>query len=284
MPDAVTVYFNGRFMSKDEVRLSPDDRGFLFADGAYEVVRSYRGRLFELDGHLARLARSLHELRIEGLAANVFRDVAARLIERNGLADHEAVVYLQVTRGAAPRRHAFPPDGVAPTVYGTAYAIDPPQAKWTTGVRVLLAPDVRWARCDIKSIALLPNVLANQQAKENGADEAVFVRDGAVTEGSLTNVAAVRDGVLFTYPVSPYILPGITRAVVLRLCRSLAIPVQEFPVLEHELPAVDELMLLGTTTEVMPIVRVNDWTVGDGEPGPVTRRLQQAFREMTSDE
>lgn len=274
------VYFNGEFVPRAAVSISPDDRGFLLGDGVYEVIRSYNGRLFALKAHLKRLEYSLQQTRIERPAGVDFGGVAEELIRVNGLQDADALVYLQVTRGVAPRKHAFPPD-TPPTVYAFAAPFEPPREKWRSGVKVILVPDIRWLRCDVKSISLLPNVLANQQAKENDAYEAVFVRNGVVTEGSHTNFCAVFDGRLFTHPKSPYILPGITRDVVLDLCRNLNIPVEEYPILEKELPDADELIVTGTTTEIMPVVQVNGWTVGDGQPGPVTRKLQRAFDALT---
>ena len=144
-----------------------------------------------------------------------------------------------------------------------------------------MVPDIRWTRCDIKSISLLPNVLANQQAKERGVEEAVFVRDGAITEGSHTNVGAVFNGTFVTYPQSHYILGGITRQVVIGLCRQLDIPVKEFPILVDDLPNADEMIIMSTTSEITPIVQVDNQIIGDGKPGPVTTRLQQAFRKLT---
>lgn len=279
--DAI-VYFNGRYIPKRDVRISPDDRGFLFADGIYEVIRAYDGRLFETDAHLRRLENSLRALRIQGVDPAIFPDVATRLLEANDLSD--AALYIQVTRGEAPRKHAFPEPDVPATVYATVYTpkIDP--RKWDEGVRVILVPDVRWARCDIKTIALPPNVLASQRAKEADVEEAVFVRDGVLTEGSHTNVCAILDGTLVTYPLSNYILPGVTRAVVLDLCRRLGVPYREAPIYESDLDAIDELMILGTTTEVMPVVQVDHRTIADGRPGPVTLQLQQAFRRRAKGE
>jgi D-alanine transaminase len=274
------VYYNGSFRPKDEVCISPDDRGFLLSDGVYEVIRAYEGRLFRLDDHLQRLARSLREIRINGLDVNRLRGVAERLIEENDLAHSDASIYIQVTRGAATRRHAFPPAGTLPTVYVTASRFRGHPDAWDRGIKVVLVPDIRWTRCDIKAVALLPNVLANQQAKEHDAWEAVFVRDGLVTEGSHTNVCAVFDGQVVTHPLGPHILGGITRDVVLELCQELAIPVRESPIPESALPHAAELMITGTTTEIMPVVQVDDWQVADGRPGPVTRALQQAFRAL----
>lgn len=274
------VYFNQQYLPKDEVRLSPDDRGFLFADGIYEVVRAYRGKLFQADAHRKRLDRSLFEMRLALPPEFDYEGVALRLLAENLLTEVDAVVYLQVTRGAALRKHAFPPADTPPTVYMTAYPVRTPSETWQTGASVILQPDTRWHRCDIKSVSLLPNILANQAAKEVGADEAVFVRNGVVTEGTLSNVGAVFDGVLYTHPLTNAILAGVTRSVALRLARETGVPVMEFPVFEHELTRVDEVMLFATTLEIMPVVRIDGRAVGDGKPGPIARRLHAAFREL----
>ena len=277
------VYFNGEFRPKEEVRISPDDRGFLFADGAYEVIRSYDGKLFRLEAHLLRLENSLGALCIIAPNISELQEAAVQLVERNDLSRGDAALYIQVTRGVAPRKHAFPPANTPPTIYMSARPFHALHEEAEHGVRAILVPDIRWSRCDIKSVALLPNVLASQQAKEGGAYEAVFVREGIVTEGSHTNFAAVFDGQLVTHPQTNHILPGITREVVLALCQELDLPYRESPIAETELGEADELMLLGTTTEVMPIVQVDDWQVGTGQPGPVTRTLQQAFWRLVKD-
>jgi len=270
------VYLDGAYVPRAEARLSPDDRGFLFGDGVYEVVRFYGGRPFAEEAHAARLERSLRALRIEGFEAASFPAIARRLAEANGFID--GTCYLQVTRGAAPRRHAFPPPGTPPTVYACTYPLHAAPEKWERGVGVALVPDERWGRCDVKSTALLPNVLANQAAKEAGAEEAVLVRDGLVTEGSHTNVAAVFEGRVFTHPEGPRILSGVTRGVVLALCAELAIPVEERPVPAAELPRADEVFLMSTTSEVLPVAAVDGRPVGAGTPGPLARRLLDAFR------
>jgi D-alanine transaminase len=275
------AYFNNRFISKEEVRISPDDRGFLFGDGAYEVIRSYSGRLFRAEEHLRRLERSLRELEIIGGDVASFQNIAATLLERNGLRTGDATVYMQVTRGVAPRRHSFPEKGTPPTVYLAASVLQSPTQKIENGITAILVPDIRWTRCDIKSVSLVANVLANQQAKASGAEEAIFVRGDAITEGTHSNVCAVFGGEFVTHPANNHILAGITREVVLNLCCGLGIAVSERPILAEELQRADELIMLGTTTEVMPIVQVNDQQVGNGKPGPVTRRLQKAFRELT---
>jgi D-alanine transaminase len=275
------AYFNDNFVTKEEIKISPDDRGFVFGDGVYEVIRTYQGKPFRMDEHLRRLERSLREIRIAGVDIEILNQVSEDLIKRNDLATTDATIYIQITRGVAPRKHAFPELPTSPTIYVTVSPLNSSH-RADTGVKVILVPDNRWARCDIKSVALLPNVLANQQAAEQGADEAVFVRDGAITEGSHSNFWAIYDGELVTYPRSNYILGGVTRQVVLQLCRELAIPVREFPVLQNDLRRADELFLSGTTTEVLPVVRVDEWTVGDGKPGPITRKLQKAFREIVA--
>ena len=278
----MTVYLNGQFLPKDQARISPDDRSFLFADGAYEVVRAYRGHLFRAKEHWDRFDYSLKALRIPAPANTDFSAIASELLKRNNLADSEATVYLQVSRGAAPRKHSFPSE-MTPTVYAFTAPFTNPVEKWTTGVKVITLPDQRWARCDIKSVSLLPNVLANQQAQEAGAHEAVLIRDGYAMEGSLSNFAAVLDGVLHTAPRTNYILPGISRLVALALCSALEIPVKEFPVAEADLKCAQEAMLFGTTNEVMPVVQINDRKLGDGQPGPLTRKLQQAFRNYVEE-
>jgi len=272
------VYFDGQYLPEQDVRISPDDRGFLFADGVYEVVLSYEGKLFKFEEHLQRMRRGLKELRINAADLDYLKDVAETLIRENDL--QNAKVYMQMTRGAAPRSHAFPSPDVAPTIYATASPFHLHQAAWEHGAKVLLVPDNRWARCDIKSIALLPNTLAFQQAKEFGAHEAVFVRDGAITEGAHTNFCAVYDGTLVTAPTSNYILSGITRNVVFELCDNVGIPVREFPIFERDLSQADECLIVGTTTEITPVIWIDDWNVRDGKPGSITKTLQQAFREL----
>lgn len=273
------AYFNGRFLPKEDIHLSPDDRGFLFADGVYEVVRVYRGHFFEPALHWQRLERSLAEMHLPTSLAEGIHPIAERLIADNGLASTDAIVYLQITRGAAPRTHTFPDAATTPpTVYAFAKELPCPVEKWKKGVRAILLPDQRWARCDIKSVSLLPNTLAAQAARDHGADEAVLHRDGYLTEGTHTSLVAVREGRLYTAPLTPAILPGVTRHVVLQLCRQLSIGVEEFPIALKDIPQLNEMMLLGTTYEVTPVTHLDGIPIGPGEPGPVARRLQEAFQ------
>ncbi|MDA0711830.1 MAG: D-amino-acid transaminase [bacterium] len=274
----MTVFLNGAYLPMEQAHISPDDRGFLLADGVYEVTRCYKGYMFAWQRHLVRLDRSLKELNIQ-LPQIDLEAVSRELLKRNDLEACDAIVYLQMTRGAAPRSHAFPKSAVTPTVYGFARKFDMNPGDWSKGVKVVTTPDMRWLRCDIKSVSLLANVLAQQHAQEAGAEEAVLIRDGVVTEGTHTSVCGVFDGVLHTHPDSNLILPGITRAIVLDLCQELGIPVRLFPILESKLALADEMMILGTGSEVMPIVQVDNRSVGDGKPGPITLRLQSAYRK-----
>jgi D-alanine transaminase len=277
-----TVYFNGELMPKSEVRISPDDRGFLFADGVYEVTPAYQGRLLGLEAHLDRFARGLGALRIEGDTTAALAGVCERLLEANGLDDEDgAYVYLQATRGVAPRGHAFPVPSVTPTVYGFARRIAWWSAeRWERGARAVVVPDVRWARADIKSIALLPNVLAQQAAVDAGVDDAILVRDGIAREGSHANLFAVLQGALVTHPCNHEILAGITRAFVLDIARDLGIPAVERPISLQDLDAAEEVFLTGTTTEVRPIVEIDGRPVGSGRPGPLTHALYLGYRQL----
>ena len=273
------VYLNGRYIPAEEATIPVDDRGFLFADGVYEVARVYGGRPYLMGEHLQRMQEGLAALRIRLRDLDEIAGAAEKLVRENGV-DGDGTIYIQVTRGAAPRKHAFPPEGTKPTVYVAAkpYRNHPPE--WfEDGVEAITFPDTRWSRCDIKSIALLPNVLANEAAHAAGAFEALFVRDGVVIEGSHSNLWGVRNGRLVTYPASNYILAGITRTRIFELADELGIPAEEGMIYQEELFEHDELFLSGTTTEVMPIVRVDGREVVDGEPGPITLKLQKAYRD-----
>jgi D-alanine transaminase len=273
------VFLNGRFVRKDEAHVSVDDRGFLFGDGVYEVLRARSGRLFEDEAHFARLATGLDALRLLPAPhdATELRGICRELLERNDLLSGEATIYLQITRGAAPRDHRFPAPGTSPTVYIAARRFSPSLSAQTEGVRAITHPDLRWARCDLKTINLVPNVWAKQRAVDAGADEAVFIRDGVLTDGASTNVFAVIAGELCTPPLSTYLLPGITRRVVLELAHELGLAPRERPIFFDELHAANELFLTGTTTDVTPVVRLDRRVVADGTPGPITTLLRQAF-------
>ncbi len=275
------AYLNGEFIDKNEVAISPDDRGFLFADGIYEVVRSFHGKLFGTRDHIRRLERNAREMRFARTQFGELPEVAERLIAENGLTKDSAIVYIQVTRGVAPRSHRFPPADTPLTVFADARPFPSNDADLESGVGAILVPDVRWSRCDIKTVALLPNTLAHQKAKEQGALEAIFVRDGAVQEGTHSNVFIVSKGELITPPLCNYILAGITRQTVLETCEKLSIPCRERSVLEDELREVEEVFIAGTTVDITPVVKLDGKPVASGEPGPITRRVQEAFFEAT---
>jgi len=269
------VYLNGKFVPAGEATISPLDRGFVFGDGVYEVWRVVRGQLFEAERHQARLERGLGALRITRPAEGSLQRltaIAERLLDENGLRSGDATLYVEITRGAAPRTHYFPSANTQPTLLVMASAFKPSDARFS-GTAVITQPDVRWLRCDIKTIQLLPNVLARQAATEAGASEAVFVRDGVITEGTHTTVFGVIDGVLRTHPPSPLVLPGVTRDVVIELAHQAGFSVEEQAIRIDELPRVTELFLTGTTTDVTPIVSIDGRRVGGGVPGPIARQL-----------
>ena len=277
-----TVYLNGEFLPPERAFVSVNDRGFLFGDGIYEVWRLVEGKLFERTRHQARLEHGVRELRLgapDEARPERLAEIAARLIAENELTTGQGTLYLEITRGVAPRTHHFPPAGTRPTVYAFARRFVPPEEQRRDGVAAITAPDVRWSRCDVKTVQLLPNVLASEQAHARGALEALFIRDGVLTEGTHANAFVVIDGVLRTHPLGPHILPGVTRDVVLELARSLGVAVREEPVTVDELARADELFVTGTTTDVTPVVRLDDRPVGSGVPGGVARRLYAALCE-----
>jgi len=273
-----TVYLGGRFMPKSEAVVSVEDRGFLLADGVYEVVPFYEGVPFYLDRHLARLRYSLDAVRIDFDTSDV-GDVVRRLIVENGLErEDRSLVYLQVTRGAAPRTHWFPNPPVEPTVYGLAKAWKrPADDVWSRGFTAITVPDRRWTRVDIKTTNLLPNVLAFQEALDAGVDDAILVRDGVAIEGAHQNFWAVIDGTVVTHPATNLILAGITRGVVLELARGTGLRVEERPIQLEEIGAAEELFFTGATGEVRPCVRVDGKAIGTGGVGPITQELSKAF-------
>lgn len=278
MADPV-AWLNGAFLPLAEARISPLDRGFLFADGVYEVIPAYRGRLFALEPHLGRLERGLAALGLTGAPERA--DLEALLVElaaRNGGGD--LAVYLQITRGAPPARdHAFPA-ATPPTVFAMASPLKPaPAAQLRDGIAAVTLEDIRWGACHLKTIALLPNVLARQQALDRGAADAILVRDGLLTETAAGNLFLVRDGGLLTPPADHRILPGITRALLLELAAAAAIPYQERELPAAELATARELWLTSTTKELLPITRVDGRPVGDGRPGPLWRRLAGLFQD-----
>jgi D-alanine transaminase len=272
------VYLNGEYLPRERATLSVDDRGFIFGDGIYEVTRVVNGRLFEPDRHMRRLMYGLRGIGIDPrMTADQIIEIHNRLIRENELTSGEGTVYLQITRGAAPRTHYFPPAATTPTVFLSASPFTPNKTQREQGATAVTYPDIRWSRCDLKTVNLLGAVLAKQHAVAAGSLEAVFIRDGVITEGSHTNVFGVIDGELRTYPRSNYILPGITRDVVLELAVEEGVNVREVPILQQEIGRLDELFVTGTTSDVQAIVQLDGRPVGSGKPGPITRKLAAAM-------
>ena len=275
-----TVYLNGDFVAHDRAQISVDDRGFVFGDGIYEGVRAIRGHVFAWTAHADRMAAGLAGLRIELARDRIdaLEAVCERLVRDNGLADGEAFIYLQVTRGAAPRTHAFPPPGTRPTVYASATQLPARHELRQHGCKAITFDDLRWARCDWKTINLLGSVLARQASAEAGAYEAILVRDGVVTEGAASTAFAVIDGTLRTHPLTQRILPSVTRKVVLECAAELGLAVHETAVTLDELRRAQEIVLCGTTTDALSVVALDGAPVGAGVPGPTAGVLGDALR------
>jgi D-alanine transaminase len=282
MPALANV--NGQTMPLEEVRISALDRGFLFGDAVYEVLRVYAGRPWLEQEHFDRLARSLESIRIGGVDVDRLRRRMHETIRAGGFGD--CVVYIQVTRGASyPRKHAFPKNATPLELLWVETYDDAHYARLREeGVACVTQPDLRWHRCDIKSTNLLANVLANQAAAEAGAAEALlFLPDGTLTEASHSSFFWATGGELYTTPRDANILPGITRLEVLRLAGRANVAVRESYLKGDDLLRIDELFLTGTTSEVLPVTRVDGRPIGDGRPGPVTRRLQAAHAEALAE-
>lgn len=272
----ILYLYNNRIVPEEEVIISPKDRGYYFGDGLYEVFRIYNGRLFEKEAHLARLQRTAQDLRIPIPAT--MEELSGQLDQLTAESGTQAgILYIQITRGAALRVHSFPPEGTKPVVMAYCQELDRPMEQLEKGIKAVTGDDIRWLRCDLKTLNLLPNVLAKQSAIDRGADEIIFHRSGIITECSSNNVMMVKDGVVHTHPANHLILHGITRAVVLRLLQEQGIPVRETPFTLKELGEADEVFITGTVSEVTPVIEIDGIRVGEGTPGPITRKIQQAF-------
>ena len=279
MPDI--AYVNGRFSPLSEAVVSVEDRGFQFGDGVYEVVRTYGNRPFQLDAHLIRLEKSAAALTMKMPAS---REECSALIHEavSRAALKESKIYIQVTRGVAPRDHQFPADAVPTLVITVREMRAVADSLRRAGAEAITLDDFRWGRCDIKSVNLLANVLARQQAREAGVFEAIFIRHGEVLEGSVSNVFAVQNGELLTAPEGRHILSGVTRSLVLNLAREAGVPVHERAPLKDSLYAASEVFLSGTTIEVLPLTRLDGRIIGTGLPGPITRLLADRFEKLVS--
>jgi D-alanine transaminase len=270
------AFINGTFVPMAEAKVSIEDRGFQFGDGVYEVIRTYKGRPFELEAHLARLDRSATALDLKQPYSH--DEWTCHILEGIRRAAYpESKIYVQITRGVAPRDHAYS-DDATPTVVMTVREFHPlDRSVQVAGVEAITTEDIRWGRCDIKSVNLLANVLARQQVKQAQVFEAILVNEGLVTEGAVSNVMVVQGGTVVTAPQGSRILSGITRTVVLDLARSEGLPVQERFVSQADLYEADEVFLTGTTVEVLAVIRVDGKVIGDGRPGPIAQRLATRF-------
>ena len=273
-------YYNGQFLQHKNIAISPDDRGFLMGDGVYEVIRSYNGHLFERDAHIERLKNGASALQFNISKFNEIENIVHQLILRNDLSQRDATIYIQVTRGVAKRSHQFPPLDTPLTIYATAQLFTPKSIDMEVGISGALYPDVRWSRCNIKSVSLIVNSMAHQYAIDSGAQEAIFIRDGYLTEGAHTNVLLVKNNTIITPPATNFILAGITRKVILSLCRIHNISAEERSVAEHELFSADELIVVGTTVEITPVIKLNNQPINNCQPGPITKRLQRLYNDM----
>ncbi|MBA3563755.1 MAG: D-amino acid aminotransferase [Gammaproteobacteria bacterium] len=273
------AYLNGRFLPLADIRISPLDRGFLFGDGVYEVIPVYGGHLFLLDAHLDRLARSLREIRLsDPFDRNGWISLLESLIERNGGGD--MAVYVQISRGAdSGRDHRLPRD-LPPTIFAMAQPFNGVSAAVReSGVAAVTLPDSRWARCDIKSTALLANVLLRAAAEDASAQEAILVRDGHVTEGASSSVFMVAEGVLRTPPNGHELLPGTTRDLVMRLAREADVPIQEQRFTPAELAGADEIWISSAMREVIPVTLIDGRPVGNGRPGPLWQLVYDRYQD-----
>ncbi len=274
-----TVYLNNEFMQKESAKLSPNDRGFIFADGIYEVIKYYNGKPFRYEDHLKRLVRSLSEVSINYATLDKYEDVFRKLLHLNNLDKKHAGVYLQITRGVNQRVHYFPKN-IQPTEYAFVFELPSFKENLENGIKVITQEDIRWLRCDIKSVSLLPNTMLYENAVQNGAGESILIRDGKVTEATHSSVLGVKKGKIITHPISNLVLPGITRKVILEICSNNNIQVEERAILENELFDLDEIIIAGTGSEVTPVVQVNKTKIGNGNPGELTRFIQKKFFEL----
>jgi D-alanine transaminase len=272
------VILNGQILERNEAKVDIEDRGYQFGDGIYEVIRVYNGKFFTGDEHLTRLFESAEKIGMTlPYTQEELKNLLASLVKRNNI--YDGMIYLQFSRGVAARQHHYPAKDVEPAFTAYTKELQRPEDKLENGVHAKLVEDVRWLRCDIKSLNLLGNIMAKQEASEAGCFEAILHRGETVTEGSSSNMFIVKDGLIKTHPATNLILNGITRRVILEICSEQNIPVQEEEFTVEELLSADEIFLASTTSEVMPIVKVTGTDFEAGAPGEVTRKLQAGFEE-----
>ncbi len=268
--------WNDRIVADEEVVVDKEDRGYQFGDGVYEVVKVYNGQLFTLEEHVDRFYASAEKIKITvPYTKDKLYTLLHQLVEANEI--NTGHIYFQITRGACPRNHIFPCDDVQPVITGNAKENPRPAANLENGVKATFVEDIRWLRCDIKSLNLLGAVLAKQEAHEKGCYEAILHRGETVTEGSSSNIYGVKAGVLYTHPADNLILKGITRQVILKCAEEIGMPVKEEAFTKEQLLAMDEVIVSSTTSEVTPIIDIDGHAISGGKPGEWTRKLQAQF-------
>ncbi|WP_042149341.1 D-amino-acid transaminase [Paucisalibacillus sp. EB02] len=267
-----------KFIHRDSLKFPLEERALQFGDGVYEVIRIYNGNYYLLDEHLDRLYRSAEAIKIKlSQSKKELKELLLELLNRNNMVE-DAKLYMQVSRGSAPRDHVYP-EGVEPNIYAYVQSLPRNLSTLKSGVPVITHRDIRWENCYIKSLNLLPNVMAKQEAKENGCYEAILHRDGHVTECSASNVYLVKDGRIYTHPTTRNILHGCVRMAIERFVLELQIPLIEDAFLIEDIAEADELFLSSSTSEITPVVSVDGRQVGDGKPGTITRKLQAAYEK-----
>ncbi|MDI3481331.1 MAG: D-alanine transaminase [Tepidanaerobacteraceae bacterium] len=277
---SAVVYLNGERVDYENAKVSVEDRGFQFGDGIYEVVRVYDGRFFYLDRHLARMKKGAEEIYMNlDFGIDNLERVCYKAVDESGFKD--ASVYIQVTRGAYPRQHVFPPESSCTWVVIVRKAQPQPIEYYENGVTGITVPDERWSRCNIKTVQLLANSIAKEKAKKAGAYEAIFHRGGCVTEASSSNVFIVKDKKLLTHPANNLILHGITRGVVLEIAEKNHIEYSEEVFSLQDLFEAEEVFVSGTMTEIMPLVKIDGKIIGDGVPGDITRSIMKSYEMLT---
>ncbi|MCG2225259.1 D-amino-acid transaminase [Staphylococcus epidermidis] len=272
------VFINGEFVNEEDVKVSYEDRGYVFGDGIYEYIRAYDGKLFTVKEHFERFLRSAEEIGLDlNFTIEELIELVRRLLKENNVVN--GGIYIQATRGAAPRNHSFPTPPVKPVIMAFTKSYDRPYEELEQGVYAITTEDIRWLRCDIKSLNLLGNVLAKEYAVKYNAAEAIQHRSDIVTEGASSNVYAIKDGVIYTHPVNNFILNGITRRVIKWIAEDEQIPFKEETFTVEFLKNADEVIISSTSAEVMPITKIDGENVKDGQVGTITRQLQQGFEK-----
>ncbi|PCJ32625.1 MAG: D-amino-acid transaminase [Gammaproteobacteria bacterium] len=273
------VYLNGDFLPAEQAQVSVFDRGFLLGDGVYEVIPVYQGNCFQLDGHLVRLQASLDAVRMKNPHSNrEWEKIINELIKLNG--DGNQSLYLQVTRGVAPRDHVFP-ENVSPTAFAMSNPLQAVSAEYKNeGVKAIILADIRWQNCNVKAITLLPNSLLKQQALEAGAVEALLIREGYLTEGAASNAYVVLDGTIYTAPKDEKVLAGITRDVVIQIAHDNNMPLKEVAVTVQQLKEADEIWISSSTKEVIAVTQLDDSPVANGKPGPIWQKMDALYQQF----